>query len=73
VNVGFQRAEWDKIKNASSGTFTRKIIDDTLPGGPVERVIEYVAPFDLCDRVQDFETAWKLFEAKYKPSKKQKS
>jgi hypothetical protein len=71
--VGFQRAEWEKIKNAPSGTFTRKIIDDTLPGGPVERVIEYVAPFDRCDRVQDFETAWKFFEAKYKASKKQKS
>jgi hypothetical protein len=73
TGVGFQRAEWDKIKNASSGTFTRKITDDTLPGGPKKRVIEYVAPFDRCDRVQDFETAWKFFEAKYKPSKKQKS
>jgi hypothetical protein len=73
TGVGFQRAEWEKIKNASSGTFTRKIKDDTLPGGPIERVIEYVAPFDRCNRVQDFETAWKFFEAKYKPSKKQKS
>ncbi|MDR1639477.1 MAG: class I SAM-dependent DNA methyltransferase [Clostridiales bacterium] len=73
TGVGFQRAEWEKIKNASSGTFTRKIKDDTLPGGPVERVIEYAAPFDRCDRVQDFETAWKFFESKYKPSKKQKS
>ncbi|MDR2752644.1 MAG: class I SAM-dependent DNA methyltransferase, partial [Clostridiales bacterium] len=71
--VGFQRSEWDKIKNASSGTFTREITDDTLPGGPIKRVIEYVAPFDRCDRVKDFETAWKFFEAKYKPSKNQKS
>jgi hypothetical protein len=70
TGVGFQRPEWEKIKNAPSGTFTREITDDTLPGGPVKRIIEYVAPFCRCDRVQDFETAWKFFEAKYKPSKK---
>jgi flagellar hook assembly protein FlgD len=23
TNIGFKRAEWDKIKNASTGTFTR--------------------------------------------------
>ncbi|MDR1640236.1 MAG: class I SAM-dependent DNA methyltransferase, partial [Clostridiales bacterium] len=73
TGVGFQRSEWEKMQNASSGTFTRKIKDDTMPGGPVERIIEYVAPFDRCDRVKDFETAWKFFESKYKPSKKQKS
>lgn len=40
---------------------------DTMPGGPVERTIEYVAPpFDRCDREQDYETAWKFFEEKYK-------
>jgi type I restriction-modification system DNA methylase subunit len=72
-NIGFPRAEWERIKNASSGTFTRTIEDDTLPGGLIERTIEYVAPFDRCDRVQDFETAWKFFAAKYgepKASKK---
>ena len=30
-------------------------------GGPVERTIEYVAPFDKCDREQDYETAWAFF------------
>ena len=39
---------------------------DTMPGGPVERTIEYLAPFDRCDREQDYETAWKFFEEKYK-------
>ena len=28
---------------------------------PVERTIEYVAPFDSCDREQDYETAWRFF------------
>lgn len=60
-------APWDGVmKHAPAGyVFARTIMDDTMPGGPVERTIEYVAPFDCCDREQDYETAWKFFEAKY--------
>ena len=59
---------WDGImKNAPVGyVFARTITDDTQPGGSVERTIEYVAPFDRCDREQDYETAWKFFEEKYR-------
>ena len=66
-NVGFPRTEWENgIKGAPAGQkFYRTIMDDTMPGGPVERTIEYVAPFDRCDREQDYETAWKFFEEKY--------
>ena len=66
-NVGFSRSEWENgIKGAPAGKkFYRTITDDTMPGGPVERTIEYVAPFDRCDREQDYETAWKFFEKKY--------
>ena len=58
---------WDGVmKHAPAGyVFARTIMDDTMPGGPVERTIEYVAPFDRCDREQDYETAWKYFEEKY--------
>lgn len=68
TNVGFTRPEWENgIKGAPAGqVFTRTITDDTQPGGPVERTIEYVAPFDRCDREQDYETAWRFFEEKYK-------
>ena len=61
-------APWDGImKHAPAGyVFARTITDDTLPGGPVQRTIEYAAPFDRCDREQDYETAWKCFEEKYK-------
>lgn len=61
-------APWDGImKHAPAGyVFARTITDDTMPGGPVERTIEYHAPFDRCDREQDYETAWKFFEEKYK-------
>ena len=65
--VGSSRPEWDNyIKNIESGdTYIRTICDDTVPGGPIERSIEYVAPFERCDREQDYETAWKFFEKKY--------
>ena len=67
TGIGFSRPEWENgIKGAPAGQkFYRTIIDDTMPGGPVERTIEYVAPFDRCDREQDYETAWKYFEEKY--------
>ena len=68
TNVGFSRPEWENgIKGATAGQkFYRTITDDTMPGGPVERTIEYVAPFDRCNREEDYETAWKFFEEKYK-------
>lgn len=61
-------APWDGImKHAPAGyVFARTITDDTMPGGPVQRTIEYAAPFDRCDREQDYETAWKFLEEKYK-------
>ncbi|MFS6818130.1 hypothetical protein AAF134_01765 [Synechococcus lacustris Tous-12m] len=46
----------------TSDTVSRTIIDDTLPGGPVERTITYEAPFDRCDRVKDYRLAWEFFE-----------
>ena len=67
TSVGYSRPEWENgIKGAPAGKkFTRTITDDTMPGGPVERTIEYLAPFDRCDREQDYETAWRFFEEKY--------
>ena len=66
IGVGFDRKEWENgIKGAPAGKkFYRTIIDDTQPGGPVQRTIEYVAPFDKCNREQDYETAWDFFSNK---------
>lgn len=63
TGVGFDRREWESgIKGAPAGKkFYRIITDDTQPGGPVQRTIEYVAPFDRCDREKDYETAWEFF------------
>ena len=68
TGVGFDRKEWENgIKGAPAGKkFYRTITDDTQPGGPVQRTIEYVAPFDRCDREQDYETGWKFFSNKRK-------
>ncbi len=54
---------WNDIKDLMSGTISRTIMDDTLPGGPRERTITYTAPFDRCDRETDYEIAWAFFES----------
>lgn len=67
TGVGVSRTEFEsEFMSAVQGQKIYRIItDDTMPGGPVERTIEYVAPFDRCDREQDYETAWHFFEEKY--------
>jgi hypothetical protein len=53
---------WEDIKDLKSGSVSRTIIDDNLPGGPVERTITYEAPFDPCDRVEDYRVVWDSFD-----------
>ena len=65
TGVGFTRQEWTDIKGMRSGTVERTIMDDTLPGGPIERTITYLAPFDRCDREKDYETVWAEFERRF--------
>jgi len=66
TGVGYSRPEWNEIKDMKSGTVERTITDDTLPGGPRERIIIYEAPFDRCDREKDYEIAWSEFERRLK-------
>jgi hypothetical protein len=60
--VGFTRPEWNEIRDKKSGTVERKVTEDFLPGGPRERTIIYEAPFDRCDREQDYASVWREFE-----------
>ena len=53
---------WEDVQHLREGTVTREILDDTQPGGPARRVIEYHAPFDRCDRESDYRIAWSEFE-----------
>ena len=70
--IGVDRKTWENIVSClkPGEKYAHKFTDDTIPGGPVERTIEYVAPFDRCDREKDYETAWKFFEKKYKGGEK---
>ena len=53
---------WEDIKDLQSGEIHRTIQDDTMPNGPIERTIIYLAPFAKCDREKDYEVAWSEFE-----------
>lgn len=58
---------WNDISDLPAGAkVTRTIMDDTLPGGPREKTITYLAPFDKCDREEDYRTAWTEFEKRMK-------
>ncbi len=49
---------WEDIRDLKEGTVTREGIDDTLPGGPRKKTITYVAPFDRCNREDDYREVW---------------
>ena len=60
---------WEDVKkkNLPAGEKVYKTYtDNTLPGGPVERTIEYLAPFVKPDREIDYEIAWSVFEQQCK-------
>lgn len=38
------------------------------PAGPVKRNIEYLAPFDKCDREQDYNTVWAELDRRFNAS-----
>jgi hypothetical protein len=57
---------WEDVQTLDCAIIERTILDDTVPNGPVERLIQYVAPFDLCSREQDYQTVWQYFEQNLK-------
>lgn len=61
--VGLDRARWERVRSASTGErILDEFEDDTLPGGPRLKRIEYVAPFDCPDREDDYRAIWTEFE-----------
>lgn len=53
---------WEDIQHLQEGSVYKTYLDDTLPGGPVERTVEYKAPFFRPDREGDYRVAWEIFE-----------
>lgn len=58
-SYGLSTPDWKKKRNQA--TIERTIEDDTLPGGRRDRTIVYEAPFDQCDREEDYRTVWAEF------------
>ena len=52
--------ERNQRREAGQG-LPREVKDNWLPDAPT-RTIEYVAPFDRCDREEDYRTAWAFFD-----------
>jgi len=55
---------WEDIQYLQEGSVYKTYMDDTLPGGPMERTVEYKAPFFRPDREEDYRVAWEIFEVK---------
>lgn len=56
---------WEDIRELESGKVFKTFMDDTQPGGPTERTIEYLAPFDKCNRELDYEVVWGEFDKRF--------
>ena len=52
-----------KPQLADGTVIERWVLDDTQPGGPINRIIRYTAPFTLADRESDYRVAWEHFAA----------
>lgn len=53
---------WEDARKLPDGArVRRRVRDDTQPGGPVQRIVDYVAPFALADRETDYRVAWEHF------------
>jgi hypothetical protein len=64
VGVGLDRKEWEQVRNLPAGeTYEHTITKSELYQG---KKITYYAPFDKCDRVEDYKVAWGHFEGIFK-------
>jgi hypothetical protein len=62
--VGVERAVWEQIRTMKQGeTYEHTITKSELYQG---KKILYHAPFEKCDRVEDYKVAWKHFEEVFK-------
>lgn len=66
-----KRLGWDDVMSkdgrpqlADGTVIERWVLDDTQPGGPINRIIRYTAPFNLADREADYRVAWAFFQNK---------
>ena len=66
IGVGVDRKKWNEIKDLEAGhTYDHILLTELYEG----EVITYVAPFEKCDRVEDYKTAWAYFEKVFESEK----
>jgi len=53
---------WEDIRILKTGTIHRQITDNTQPDGPVNRKVDYIAPFHPANREQDYRQAWAHYQ-----------
>lgn len=64
TGVGVDRPVWNTIKDLKAGeTYEHTIEKSELYRG---KKVTYYAPFDKCDRVEDYKVAWAHFEKIFK-------
>lgn len=64
--IGVSKDEWEQIRHYPAGKiYVHVFTDDTMPDGPKERTVEYLAPYTRCDREKDYVKVWAFFEKKY--------
>lgn len=67
VGIGVDRPVWETIRHLKAGeTYEHTITKSELYKG---KKITYQAPFDKCDRVEDYKVAWEHFEKIFKVGK----
>lgn len=65
VGVGVDRQVWETIRHLKAGeTYEHTITKSELYHG---KKVTYHAPFDKCDRVEDYKVAWEHLEKVFKP------
>jgi hypothetical protein len=63
TGVGLDRANWNEIKEMKAGeSYEHTITKSELYYG---KEVIYYAPFDKCDRVEDYKEAWGVFEKRF--------
>jgi len=64
VGVGVDRPVWETIRHLQAGqTYEHTTTKRELYQG---KKVTYKAPFDKCDRVEDYKVAWGWFEGIFK-------
>ena len=56
------RKDWEFHREMKCGVLPELIEDNTMPGAPQTRRIEYVAPFTKPNLEEDYRQAWQYFK-----------